>query len=164
MRHQMLHLAGVLGGTKQLHATVFLRQRIRDLALQVELLLAADLERAARAVLIERQPFYWEVVAASFVGQGRSFAQMSSYAEAGIRQVVLWTDADGVHLTIGDRKLPYLRWADGGFLTLLYLLDIFGYLPFDSATNFDAYQLVARELLPALQTTDLRIVVNFPTP
>jgi len=51
--------------------------------------LAADLERAARAALIERQPFYWEVVAASFVGQGRSFAQMSSYAEAGIERYVI---------------------------------------------------------------------------
>ena len=46
--------------------------------------LAASLERAARAALIERQPFYWEVVAGAFVSQGRSFAQMSSYAEAGI--------------------------------------------------------------------------------
>jgi SPP1 gp7 family putative phage head morphogenesis protein len=51
--------------------------------------LAAELERAARAALIERQPFYWEVVAASFVSQGRSFAQMSSYAEAGIERYVI---------------------------------------------------------------------------
>lgn len=51
--------------------------------------LASELERAARAALIERQPFYWEVVAAAFVGQGRSFAQMSSYAEAGIERYVI---------------------------------------------------------------------------
>ena len=31
-------------------------------------------------------PFYWETVAASFIAQGRSYAQLSSYAEAGIRQ------------------------------------------------------------------------------
>lgn len=47
--------------------------------------IAGELEVAARAALVERAPFYWEVVASAFVGQGRSFAQMSSYAEAGIR-------------------------------------------------------------------------------
>lgn len=87
---------------------------------------------------------------------------VSRAAEAGIRQVVLWTDADGVHLTIGGRRLPYLRWADGGFLTLLDLVGIFGYLPFDTQAHPEAYQLIEQELLPALQTTDLRIVVNFP--
>lgn len=46
--------------------------------------IAADLERAARAALVEL--FYWEVVASSFISQGRSFAQMSSYAEAGIQR------------------------------------------------------------------------------
>jgi SPP1 gp7 family putative phage head morphogenesis protein len=51
--------------------------------------IAAELERAARAALVERAPFYWEVVAATFVGQGRSFAQMSSYAEAGIERYVI---------------------------------------------------------------------------
>ncbi len=48
--------------------------------------IAADLERAARAALVDRAPFYWEVVASAFIGQGRSFAQMSSYAEAGIER------------------------------------------------------------------------------
>jgi SPP1 gp7 family putative phage head morphogenesis protein len=48
--------------------------------------IARELEAAARAALIDRAPFYWEVVASAFVGQGRSFAQVSSYAEAGIRR------------------------------------------------------------------------------
>jgi SPP1 gp7 family putative phage head morphogenesis protein len=48
--------------------------------------IAHALEQAARATLIDRAPFYWETVAASFIAQGRSYAQMSSYAEAGIRQ------------------------------------------------------------------------------
>lgn len=48
--------------------------------------IAQSLERAARAALVDRAPFYWETVAASFISQGRSYAQMSSYAEAGIRQ------------------------------------------------------------------------------
>ena len=48
--------------------------------------IAEALEGAARAALVDRAPFYWETVAASFIAQGRSYAQMSSYAEAGIRQ------------------------------------------------------------------------------
>lgn len=48
--------------------------------------IAGELEQAARAALVERAPFYWELVASSFVGQGRSFPQMSGYAEAGIQR------------------------------------------------------------------------------
>jgi hypothetical protein len=48
--------------------------------------IAGELEAAARAALIDRAPFYWEVVASAFVGQGRSFAQVSSYAEAGVQR------------------------------------------------------------------------------
>ncbi|WP_223643800.1 phage head morphogenesis protein [Corallococcus sp. EGB] len=48
--------------------------------------IAAGLERAARAALVDRAPFYWETVASAFIAQGRSYAQMSSYAEAAIRQ------------------------------------------------------------------------------
>jgi SPP1 gp7 family putative phage head morphogenesis protein len=48
--------------------------------------IASELETAARAALIDRAPFYWEVVASAFVGQGRSFAQVSSYAEAGLQR------------------------------------------------------------------------------
>jgi len=44
------------------------------------------LREGARAALVERAPFYWEVVASAFIGHSRSFAQMSSYADAGIRQ------------------------------------------------------------------------------
>lgn len=48
--------------------------------------IAGELEAAARGALIDRAPFYWEVVAGAFVGQGRSFAQVSSYAEAGVQR------------------------------------------------------------------------------
>lgn len=51
--------------------------------------IAADLEQAARHSLIERSPVYWEVVAGSFVAEGRSFAQMSSYAEAGVTRYII---------------------------------------------------------------------------
>lgn len=68
--------------------------------------LAAELERAARAALIERQPFYWEVVASSFVGQGPSFAQMSGYAEAGIERYV-------IEAVLDERTTNICRLLDG---------------------------------------------------
>jgi SPP1 gp7 family putative phage head morphogenesis protein len=46
--------------------------------------IAAELARAARGALIDQAGFYWETVAGSFIGRGRSFGQLSSYAEAGI--------------------------------------------------------------------------------
>ena len=48
VRHEVLHLAGVLGRAVHLHAAVFLRHRVRDLAFEVELLLAADAKRPCR--------------------------------------------------------------------------------------------------------------------
>jgi hypothetical protein len=51
--------------------------------------IASDLEAAAETVIAGRGSFYWEVVAGSFISQGRSFAQLSAYAEAGIERYVI---------------------------------------------------------------------------
>lgn len=48
--------------------------------------IAEALRGSAEAALVQRAPFYWEVVAGAFIGQSRSFAQMSSYAEARIER------------------------------------------------------------------------------
>ncbi|WP_239014416.1 head morphogenesis protein [Archangium violaceum] len=68
--------------------------------------IAADLERAARAALVGRAPFYWEVVAGAFIGQGRSFAQMSSYAEAGI-------DRYRIEAVLDERTTHICRYLHG---------------------------------------------------
>jgi hypothetical protein len=47
MRDHVLHLARVLGRALHQHAAVFLRDGVGDLAFQVELLLAADIQLAA---------------------------------------------------------------------------------------------------------------------
>ena len=46
--------------------------------------LARDLAQPAERALVHRSSAYWEVVAGAFTGQARSFAQVSSDAEAGI--------------------------------------------------------------------------------
>lgn len=47
------------------------------------------LAAAARDNLINRNEFYWDVVAASFIARGRSFGQLSAYAEAGIERYII---------------------------------------------------------------------------
>lgn len=51
--------------------------------------IARDLETAAHAMIGGQGSFYWEVVAGSLVSEGRSFAQLSSFAEAGIQRYVI---------------------------------------------------------------------------
>lgn len=51
--------------------------------------IASSLHKEATRSLLGGSPFYWEIVAGAFVGQGRSFAQLSSYAEAGIARYVI---------------------------------------------------------------------------
>ena len=50
--------------------------------------IATELERAAKQALVQRSAFYWEVVAGSFIANGRSYANISSFAEAGIERYV----------------------------------------------------------------------------
>lgn len=68
--------------------------------------IASDLERAARAALVSRSPFYWEVVASAFIGQGRSLAQVSSYAEAGIQ-------AYRIEAVLDERTTDICRYLHG---------------------------------------------------
>ena len=42
------------------------------------------LAQAAEQAMLRRHGRYWEILAGSFVGRGRSYAQVSAYAEAGI--------------------------------------------------------------------------------
>lgn len=51
--------------------------------------LAEDLAAAAGASLTRRSQSYWEIIAASFVGESRSLSQLSAYAEAGISRYVI---------------------------------------------------------------------------
>jgi SPP1 gp7 family putative phage head morphogenesis protein len=48
--------------------------------------IAQALERAAGNVLEGQRSFYWDVVASSFIGRGRSYAQLSAYEEAGVER------------------------------------------------------------------------------
>jgi len=51
--------------------------------------IATSLSQAAEGLMVGRSGFYWEVVSGSFIGTGRSFSQISAYAEAGIHRYLI---------------------------------------------------------------------------
>lgn len=80
---------------------------------------------------------------------------------AGINQVIVWTDSDGIHVKLGESDLPYLRWGDGGIRTLVDLAMRLGIVQEENLDQ-NTLDLLLEQWLPALQSTYLRIVVNFP--
>jgi len=65
-----------------------------------------DLARVATSTLSTRSPFYWEVVAGSFIGRGRSYAQLSAFAEAGIERY-------RIESVLDERTTPVCRFLHG---------------------------------------------------
>jgi hypothetical protein len=51
---------------------------------------------------------------------------LQSLAKAGVSQITLSTDANGIHIAINDKALPYISWADGKLNHLLNLADQMG--------------------------------------
>ena len=87
--------------------------------------IAQDLERAAQAVIAGRDSFYWEVVAGSFIGRGRSFAQLSSFAEAGIERY-------RISATLDQATTNTCRYLDGKTFSVRRGLGIFDQVEADS--------------------------------
>jgi SPP1 gp7 family putative phage head morphogenesis protein len=76
------------------------------------------LRESAHAALVTRAPFYWEIVASSFIVHGRSFAQMSSYADAGIRQY-------RIEAVLDEQTTPTCRFLHGKVFSVADALRIF---------------------------------------
>lgn len=77
-----------------------------------------QLQQAAKGKISGRSPFYWDVIAGSFVGRGRSYAQMSGYAEAGVEsyQIVAMMD---------ERTSQICRALDGKIFSVAGALSAF---------------------------------------
>jgi len=83
---------------------------------------------------------------------------------AGITQVSLFTNKDGLHVSINDHELPYLGWGDG---EINHLLDVSGKLGLlkiiaDSGMNMSEVLGMVQTLLPAVEATNTNINVYFP--
>jgi hypothetical protein len=68
--------------------------------------IARELEAAAQNVLAGKSSFYWDIVAGAFVGRGRSFGQLSAYAEASIERYV-------IHAVLDEATTEVCRFLDG---------------------------------------------------
>ncbi len=73
--------------------------------------IAEGLERAATEYLVGGGHGYWDVVAGAFIAEGRSFAQVSAFAEAGIERYMISAVLDEV-------TTPFCRFIDGKVFTV----------------------------------------------
>ena len=80
--------------------------------------ISRSLEAAAKSALVNKSPYYWEVVAGAFMSTGRSFAQMSAYAEAGIERYI-------IEAVLDERTTETCRFLHGKAFTVKSALDRF---------------------------------------
>ena len=91
-------------------------------------------------------------------------AMIQSIISSGITELSIFTNSEGLHLSINGRELPYIGWADG---EINYLLDLSEQLGLwntlaDSGMNMGELIGMVETLLPAVQTTNTNINVYFP--
>ncbi len=91
-------------------------------------------------------------------------AMIQSIISSGITEVSIFTNSEGLHLSINGRALPYIGWADGEINHLLDLgeqLGLWSTLA-DSGMNMGEVIGMVETLLPAVQATNTNINVYFP--
>lgn len=83
---------------------------------------------------------------------------------SGVTEVSIYTNGEGLHLSINGRALPYIGWADGEINHLLDLSDQLGLWKTlaDSGMNMGEVIGMVETLLPAVQSTNTSINVYFP--
>ena len=82
---------------------------------------------------------------------------------AGITEIGLATNADGIFLSINGETLPYITWADGRVNQLLVLAEESGLLAQITGNdpNMPAILDTVQSLLPAVQASEVSVRVTF---
>lgn len=90
---------------------------------------------------------------------------VAGLVKAGITELAVSTDADGIHMSINGRELPYIGWADGEITHLLSLGEQMGLWDSlaDSGLNMGEITGMIETLLPIVQSTETDINVYFPS-
>jgi hypothetical protein len=91
-------------------------------------------------------------------------AMIKGIISSGITEVSIFTNGEGLHLSINGRELPYIGWADGEINHLLDVSDQLGLWNTlaDSGMNMGDVISMVETLLPAVQSTNTNINVYFP--
>jgi hypothetical protein len=84
---------------------------------------------------------------------------------AGITEVGLATNQDGIFISINGKTLPYITWADGRVNHLLTLAEESGMLApmLGSDPNMAALMDTVESLIPAVQASNVSLRVTFPS-
>jgi len=90
---------------------------------------------------------------------------IQSASNAGISVVNLATNQDGIFIAINDNTLPHITWGNGEInhvIDLAVQMGLLQMLPGGSGPNMEAMLDTVKSLLPAVQTSDVNLTVNFP--
>jgi hypothetical protein len=89
---------------------------------------------------------------------------IQSMSSAGVSEIGLATNSDGIFISINGQTLPYLTWADGRINHLLDLAEQSGLLAMALGDNPDMAGIMdtIESLLPAVQASDVSLRVTFP--
>jgi hypothetical protein len=114
----------------------------------------ADLAQAEWSQLL---PIPWEML-------NLSPALIQQLSSAGISDIGLATNTDGIFISINGKTLPYITWADGRVNHLITLAEESGLLAqtLGSDPNMTAILDTVQSLLPAVQASNVSIRVTFP--
>jgi hypothetical protein len=88
---------------------------------------------------------------------------IAAVSSAGITDVALSTNTDGIFISINGKTLPYLTWADGRISHLLTLAEETGLLASVLGDNPDMAGIIdtIESLLPAIQSTEATLRITF---
>lgn len=91
-------------------------------------------------------------------------ATIQAMTNAGIHEIGLSTNADGIFISINGQTLPYITWADGRIYHLLELAEQSGMLADMTGGDPNVSQILTavESVLPAVQATDINLRVTFP--
>jgi len=88
---------------------------------------------------------------------------IAKVTDAGIKEIGLSTNKDGIFISINGKTLPYLTWADGRVSHLLTLAKDTGLLSqVTGDPNMSGAIDTIESLLPAIQASDVSLKVTFP--
>ena len=104
-------------------------------------------------------PFEWE----QFNSTPEKVAEAVA---AGLKNLGVSTSPEGVNLSINDKALPTITWGSGELSNLLTLLQESGLISSFTGDNPQIAGMVdlVEGLLPAVQSSNVSMVVNFPAP
>ena len=91
-------------------------------------------------------------------------ATIQSVSSAGISEIGIATNSDGIFISINGQTLPYLTWADGRVNHLLSLAEESGLLAMAMGDSPDTAAILdtIESLLPAVQASDVSLTITFP--